>query len=165
LAALGALVAGCGGGDARSTAPVTSPARQFGTLRFSLSASRATYARAEPVQITFVVRNVGAAPVTIDFVGATYATQVTRGDDVIVTFPQLIGGSVGAHETIMPGQTVTIPDTWDQTVPATGAPAPPGAYTVNAWLPATAVDGAVLSPESARSGLAANSIAFTIDGQ
>ena len=158
------LLAGCGGGGSSTTLnsnPVTSTPRTVDNLQFTLSADKTVYASSAPVNITFTVKNVSAAPITV-----TYATlgpdfiQVAQGGTA--TWSAQNGtGAPPQVLTFAAGETKTFTEIWNHQNLETGAQASGGKYNVDAQLRATAINGATVAAQASRD-LAANTIQVTI---
>ena len=169
LGAMGAiftvgLLAGCGGGGSSTPLnnnPQTSTPRTSNGLQFTLSTDRTVYARSTPVNVTFTVQNVSAAPINI--------TYVTDGPD----FVQIESGGTAAWSaqngngntpkvlTFAAGETKTFTETWNQQNLQTGKQAVAETYNVDAQLRATEINGAIVAAQTSRD-LSANTIEITL---
>jgi len=113
--------------------PVVSTPRQFGSLEFTLSATKAVYARGEQVPLTFTVKNVGTQTITAT-IGACdfFGTKVTQAGNLVWQKSGGCGAST-VQVTIMPGETKTYSYAWDQK-DLQGNSVGSGRYTIKSWF-------------------------------
>jgi hypothetical protein len=126
-----ALLSGCGGGNG-ATVPGN---RRYQSLVLALTTPKTTYARGEPLPLTFEVRNVGLQAQTFTIGGCDFFdTRVTQGSRAVWqrSLSGGCGGSVATVE-ILPGDTKSYSYTWEQ-VDQQDVPVPPGHYTVKSWF-------------------------------
>ena len=154
--AVAALAISCGGGG--GTAAVSS--RRFGSLAFSLTTTKRSYAVGEQVQGTFTVRNVGHQTINLGVSGCDFAYNVLAGGNTV--------GGVGGcgsqdffNVSIAPGATEVHNFVWNQK-DSENAQVPAGQYAILAWQPVVGIDGTLISPEQARSDLAASPVQVTL---
>jgi hypothetical protein len=128
--------AGCSGGnDSVAVAvPVNSMPRTVGALEFTVSTTRATFARGEQVPLTFSVRNIGTSTVHAILGACDYFdVRVSRGNQVIWQLSRTHGcGGLILEVAIAPGETKTYTSEWPQT-DQDDNPVPAGQYTITTW--------------------------------
>ena len=152
---------GCGGGGSSTT---TTPANytpdgralpgqtNLSTLRFKISADKATYKTGDPISLTISVTNSSTSQSTVTFPTASqnawWGYVIAQNGKIVsyeywpghnLLFPQVIG-----TDTYAPGQTKTFTYAFPYT-PSAGSPPqvsvlPPGTYQVYARLPALLFD-------------------------
>lgn len=158
LLLLASSLLGCGDSSApvpSRSGPVTSRPRQFGSLQFTLSAPKATYAFGEAVPLTLAIKNVGTQPLSMVRASSQlYDIQVTQGEMVVwqqslvSTYHKSVDMMVFApNETkIYSVDTVKSPEatSWRQK-DLQGSPVPAGQYTIRFWLTPGTMNGAAIT--------------------
>ena len=142
IALLAVTLTGCGGGS--GTTAVT--ARRFGSLEYTLTTTKTTFAHGEQVPLTFTVRNVGSQTINV-ILGACepFDTKVTSGSAVVWQDSLTHGcGTEVTFIAIAPGETKTYTYTWPQ-ADQQGNQIPAGSYTLTSWYQAYSVTDATLS--------------------
>jgi hypothetical protein len=136
--AVGLLFLACAGAPADSPAPAPPnlilqvPGGPSGTVTTDQSA----YASGRPVRIEFVVRNTGVKPVRYEFGTAEQVDVAVRGPsgDAVWTWSQgRLFRAAASDFTLAPGKSRSYKVVWPG-VTQDGTPAPPGSYTIVAWL-------------------------------
>lgn len=141
--------------------PVVSNPRQFGSLEFTLSATKAVYARGEQVPLTFTVKNVGMQTVNVTIATPAFDATITQNNQLVwqYTTSPLAGGGTGVIRTISidPGVAETLDFTWDQK-DQQGNSVMSGRYVVKAWFYPRSIDNTSVSQIQVESDLASNPI-------
>lgn len=143
--------------------PMVSTPRQFGSLEFTLSATKAVYKQGEPVKFVFSVRNTSSQVINATGSGCIVLSKITQGNTVVGPEGGLCPGA-GYIVPLSPGETKSFEDTWLQTN-VQGNQVAPGQYTVIYWLTAGQVDTISLTQAEAEQHLAANPIEIALQTQ
>jgi hypothetical protein len=144
---LSALVSGCGGGSNTIAASNGSAPRRSGSLEYTLTTTKMTFARGEQVPLTFTVRNVSMQTVNVEL-GACdwFDTKVVNGSQVLwqQSFTHICGSTIQPLS-IAPNETKTFSYSWPQT-DQQGRQVPSGRYSLASWFQAINATDPALSP-------------------
>jgi len=142
-----ALLAGCGGGGRRVSAPPTYG--DVADLVAWVSVTPANFHPGETVEIEVGVRNPTPQPIIVAIYSPCFSYAVNDASGpVFAPSPQCVALAIPRE--IPPGEGITAQFSWDGTIPA-GTPLPPGDYQVRSlglplYASATPVTIRILAP-------------------